>query len=84
MIGQGVEPGELLIDPSGERKGIELIALAHERRHGGGPRRRAGADAIQRRLRRIVVPAAARAMEFPGFSGHSFAAVYARLRTARD
>ena len=62
VIGQGVEPGELLIDPRGERKRIELIALSQERRHGHGRGLRAGADTIQRRPRRIVVPAEARAV----------------------
>jgi len=36
MIGQGVEMRELLIDPRGQHKRIELVALAQERRHRAG------------------------------------------------
>ncbi len=57
MIRQRVELGELLSDAGGEDERVEGGALLDERRHLRRIGLGAGADAIERRLWRIVVPA---------------------------
>ena len=55
MICQGVHLRELVVDACGQRERIEAVALAFESRHRVGLW--TDADALQRGLRRVVVPA---------------------------
>ena len=64
MIREGIDPRELAVNARRERERIEPVLLAHERHHLRGVGLRAGLDALQRGLRRVVVPAQAGADAF--------------------
>ena len=70
MIRQRVHVRELVVDAGGERERIETVALAHEGGHLRGVGLGTHADAVQRGLRRVVVPAESRADAFFALEFH--------------
>ena len=70
MIREGIDPREVAVNARRERERIEPVPLAHERHHLRGVGLRAGLDALQRGLRRVVVPAQAGADAFFALEFH--------------